>query len=306
MRKLMVLLAIAAMTVIAYTGVSWAPPCNCNGLGYYACEVPNPAAMVIDGSDADWGWFPADYKISRADDGWCSTVGKPMPPTSDWDAVAMLGWTAPGATGNAEYDNMYYLFSVVTDDTLAVPGDNPDSGWSDDQQVLSTNVSNSGGDCTDRNQGGQFRFHMITPTWDRDAVLAAKIPLEEQWSVRAPYCFVGIQSDPAGAGDMSTDVTMYYEIKMAAWDAYSRTGGVGASTRHTFVAGTDVATMITINEKDAVWENQISTGCNNKAGSLNMTEDMSTFTLLSVEDYGGTRVTALEPGSWGTIKALFR
>ena len=58
---------------------------NCNGFGYFALQVPDPASMTIDGYGDDWDWFDPDFIIKS--DQMCNTLGGNIPPNSDIDIV---------------------------------------------------------------------------------------------------------------------------------------------------------------------------------------------------------------------------
>ena len=124
MRTLMISFVVLCVAVSA----AWAqynPPAdrNANGIGYFMLEVPDPAAMVMDGSDADWGWFDPMYVITM--DQLVSEQAAPLPDPSEMEISAMLGWTPPP-------DNMWYVFSAVHDDTLDIESTDPNNPWSDD------------------------------------------------------------------------------------------------------------------------------------------------------------------------------
>ena len=60
MKKWTVLMAM--VLAIAWAGSSLAYE-TANEVGYAALEVPNPASMVCDGLDNDWGWYDPAYII---------------------------------------------------------------------------------------------------------------------------------------------------------------------------------------------------------------------------------------------------
>ena len=95
-----------ALLLVPSTGDAYE---NCNGIGYFALQVPDPGSMVADGNGSDWGWYPADFVIGA--DQMCETLSGTVPALNDFDAAIRLGWAPEPA-------NRLYVLVTVFDDTL--------------------------------------------------------------------------------------------------------------------------------------------------------------------------------------------
>ena len=100
------LLAVVALLLAPSTGDAYE---NCNGIGYFALQVPDPAAMEPDGQVDDWAWYDSDFIIGP--DQMCDTLGGSMPLLDDLDLAIRLAWTP-------EPDNRFYALVTVVDDIL--------------------------------------------------------------------------------------------------------------------------------------------------------------------------------------------
>ena len=292
MKKGMIL---AAMVLIAWVGTSLASPHeNANGIGYFALEIPNTDAMALDGMDDDWGWFDPAYVITP-DDMTCTLTGA-VPDKSDWDCAIKVGWSP-------EPDNRLYAFVRVIDDTLNIDETNMDDGWKDDDMEIPIDVDdshtyhNEGGDRTDMQQ---ITFHIATPGgYPQCAFLRWQQSPEMQWAVNEGM-IEGVTDVQPKAEHLATDVTVGYEIRMAAYDFYSP-DGADASTRHVFEAYQAFGMGVTVDDADGAGRtHQISThvkelGCHDSDLS-------SEFTLLPIGDYE----VAVKANTWGAVKSLLR
>jgi hypothetical protein len=294
MKKWMVLTAM--MLCIAWAGNSLAYE-NANGFGYFALEVPDAGAMVLDGLADDWGWFDPAYVITP-DQMNCTLTGV-VPDKSDWDCAIHVGWTP-------EPDNRLYAFVRVIDDTLNIDETNMDDGWKDDDMEIPLDVDGSatfhgpadgGGTRTDMQQ---ITFHIPWPGgYPQVAYLRWNQIPEMQWAVNEGLIEGQVDVQPK-LEHHATDVTYGYEIRMAAYDFYSP-DGADASTRHVFEAGQSFGMSVTIGEADTggrtgqMSTHLVETGAHD--GDL-----CSEFTLLAIGDYE----TAVESSSWGAVKTLFR
>ena len=109
---------------------------------------------------------------------------------------------------------------------------------------------------------------------------------------------------PAGAGHLSTDVTVNYEVRMEAYDPY-QPDGRDASVRWIFEAGQTIGMSLSLNEADSGGRtHQITTHIQN--GGAHSSEFSSEFTLLSTDEYAAATTTSVEGSSWGAVKALLR
>jgi len=294
MQRKLEVLAVAMLAFGFSLGTSDAYE-NCNGIGYFALQVPDPGAIVVDGRGNDWRWFDPDFIVGT--DQMCSTLGNPMPDKDDLDVAIHIGWTP-------EPDNRLYGFVRVVDDTLKVEGTNMDAGWQEDGLEFILDPDHAGGwhQAADALRTGhqQWTFTVAAPGgYPRTAWLRFNQPPEMQWAVNEGLVEAATHVEPYPA-TMVPDATVGYEVRMAAFDPYMP-DGVAASIRHAFVAGQTIGLSVTLNEADTGGrKHQISTHVR-EAGAHD-SDYTSEFTLLGIGDY----VTAVENSSWGAVKALLR
>jgi hypothetical protein len=295
MKKWMILVMMVA-GLVAWAGSGLANE-NSNGIGYFALQVPDPGAMMLDGMDNDWGWFDPAYVVTP-DQMNCTLTGE-VPDKSDWDCAIKVGWTP-------EPDNRLYVFVRVVDDILNIDETAMDDGWKDDDMEIPLDVDHSntfhgpadgGGTRTDMQQ---LTFHIPTPGgYPQCAYLRYQQIPEMQWPV-SEGMIEGVTHVEPKAEHLTENVTVGYEIRMAAYDFLSP-DGADASTRHVFQAGQILGMSVTIDDADDGGRtHQISTHPT-EAGAHD-SDFMSEFTLLAIGEYE----TAVEPSSWGAVKALLR
>ena len=293
-------MAVLALVVLALASGAAAYE-NCNGIGYFALEVPDPAAITVDGKATDWGWYDPDFIVTTAD--MCNTLQATMPPLSDIDIAIRVGWTP-------EPDNRLYAMVVVVDDTLNVDETNMDNGWKDDGLEMILDPDHAGGwNFPAQGDGGlrsghqQWTFEHSTPAgYPQTAWLRFGQPPEMQWAIEAGLVEGATDVQPAGvAGQtIAADITIGYEVRMRAWDPYMPEGEA-ASTPHVFVAGQTIGLSMILDEADAEGRtDQIATHII-EAGAHD-SDFTSEYTLLAVGEYA----TAVESSSWGAVKALLR
>jgi len=295
--KKWIILALMAVGLMAWAGSGLAYE-NANGIGYFALQVPDPGAMAVDGKDGDWGWFDPAYIVGP--DQMACTLTQVVPPKSDIDIAIKVGWTP-------EPDNRLYVFVRVVDDTLNIDETAMDDGWKDDDMEIILDVDHSntfhgpadGGDGM-RTDMQQWTFHVPTPGgYPQVAFMRWHQVPEMQWAINEGLVEAAVDVQPK-AEHLATDVTVGYEVRMQAWDYYSP-DGEAASTRHVFEAGQVLGMSVTLNEADSGGRtNQISTHPT-EAGAHD-SDFTSEFTLLGIGEYE----TAVEPSSWGAVKALLR
>jgi hypothetical protein len=266
---------------------------NANGVGYFALQIPDPAAITVDGLGGDWGWFDPDFIVGT--DQMASTLGNPMPPKSDIDVAIYIGWTP-------EPDNRLYAFVRVVDDTLNVDETNMDNGWNDDNLELILDPDHAGGWHEEagalRTGHQQWTFSIAAPGgYPQIAWLRFQQPPEMQWAINEGLVEAAVDVQPELA-TMVPDVTAGYEVRMAAFDPYMP-DGLAASTRHVFTANQTIGLSVTIEEADTEGRShQISTHVL-EAGAHD-SDYTSEYTMLAIGDYA----TAVEGSSWGAVKAL--
>jgi hypothetical protein len=290
---------LALAVLIVGIGATSAPAYdNCNDLGYFALQVPNPAAITIDGRATDWVWFDPDFIVTTDD--MCNTLQGTMPPKSDIDIAIRMGWTP-------EPDNRLYGMVVVVDDTLNVDETVMDNGWKDDGLEIILDPDHAGGwhEAADALRTGhqQWTFEHSAPGgYPQTAWLRFNQPPEMQWAIDAGLVVAATHVEPAAAQGktIAPDVTLGYEYKMPAWDPYMP-DGEAASTRWVLQAGQTLGMSVILDEADAVGRtDQIAT---HKLELGAHDSDMtSEFTLLAIGEYA----TAVEASSWGRVKALLR
>jgi hypothetical protein len=292
MKKWMILTAMAVVLIV-WAGSSLANE-NANGIGYFALQVPDPGAMVVDGLDDDWGWFDPAYVIGP--DQMSATVGGTVPDKSDWDCAIMVGWTP-------EPDNRLYVFVRVMDDMLNIDETDMNAAWKDDDMEIPLDVDHSntfhgpadgGGTRTDMQQLG---FHIDTPGGYPQCANLRHLQIPEmQWPV-ADGLIEAVAHVAPKREHGAVDVTIGYEIRMQAWD-YLSPDGEAASTRHVFVADQVLGMSVTAGDADdAGRTHQIST--HPTEGGAHDSDLMSEFTLLAGD-------VAVQASSWGAVKALLR
>ncbi|MBT6145158.1 MAG: hypothetical protein HN712_19390 [Gemmatimonadetes bacterium] len=296
MRKTIVL--GTALVAVLLAGIS-APAVafeNCNGIGYFALQVPNPGSMNPDGNAADWAWFDPDFIVGN--DQLCDVVGSgEFPSRADLDIAHHVAWSP-------EPDNRLYVFTRVVDDTLNNDVTEPNDGWNDDDLELILDpdhgVWNEAPDAL-RTGHQQWTFHYARPGgYAIASFLRWNQPAEMQWGVEQGAVEGVVVASPAGATHLSTDVTLNYEVRMEAFDPYMPDGR-DASVQWNFQAGQTIGMSLSLNEADGEGRtHQVTTHVDN--GGAHSSEFTSEFTLLS----SGEFATAVEASSWGAVKALMR
>jgi len=304
MRKLMISLVVLCVAVSA----AWAqftPPAdrNSNGIGYFMVEVPDPGAMVMDGSDADWAWFPADYKITM--DQLVSEQGNPLPDPDEFEISCMMGWSPVP-------DNMWYLFSAVHDDTLDIESTDPNNPWSDDVLEMAFDPTDHGrGDTREYGQCFTIKAEtFLSPSYPIWTTRVTTVPEAWQELCRPPYAEGAVATNPPEARNSpiwtsDTGVDIYFEFKMAVWDHALEDGPV-SSPRTILQAGNVLPFNLWWDDGDGPWVSDITTRSNTAAAVVDGYSYFATATLLSLEDVGIERGVAVESSTWGALKATFQ
>jgi hypothetical protein len=294
--------ALTAMVLaIAWAGSSLAYE-NANGVGYGALEVPNPASMVCDGMDDDWGWYDPAYIITPDDMACTICGGGPVPEKDDWDIAIKAGWSP-------EPDNRLFVIARVVDDTLNLDVTALDDGWNDDDMEIITDPDHSHtyhGDPNDiRPDHQQWTFHIPTPGGyealgaNKVAYMRWKVIPEMQWAITEGYVEAAVHVEPEGARHMATDVTYTYEVFMPLWDDY-QPAGYDASTRHILQPYDLIGLSFTFADADGAGRTHENSTHINESGGHD-SDYTSEFTMIPIGDYE----TSVESSSWGAVKALF-
>ena len=87
------------------------------GVTVFYPQVPDPAAITIDGNDDDWGWYDPALALNQPD---FFDRASDFVELSDYDFTILNAWSA-------EPDNKWYGFARFVDDTLKY--DSPVKEW---------------------------------------------------------------------------------------------------------------------------------------------------------------------------------
>jgi len=207
------------------------------GVTVFYPQVPDPAAMTIDGNDNDWGWYDPALALNQPD---FFDRASDFVETSDYDFTILNGWSAAP-------DNKWYGFVRVVDDTLKV--DSPVlEWWRDDAMQITVDADHQGGpilgETLEQIANGQ-RWHVRVLPPAGEALLPNQTCFffsqlefidanELLWGVQPEFLEAAWTLLPAGAGNQSTGVTYTYEWKMALWDIWALSEA--ESIRHNFAA----------------------------------------------------------------------
>jgi hypothetical protein len=274
---------------------------------FFYPQVPNPAAMTIDGNDDDWGWYPESlaYTIESTWQRYGTWYGK-----DDYDFVMLNAWSAAP-------DNKLYTFCRVIDDTLSLVNP-PMRWWADDCIQMNIDADYAGGNHlgSDLSQvaNGQRQIIRILPPADepllpnQTAIFFSQLEFidapELLWGVAPEFFDVAWTVLPAGAGNLSTNVTYTYEWAGALWDIWGLSEA--ESVRHNFALDDVIGLGYRIDDVDGFddaggsrcWYFPVdATGVAADAGFDTNSDVLPAFYAIE----GPT--TAVESESWGRIKS---
>ena len=269
-----------------------------NGVTVFMPEIPDPAAMTIDGSDADCGWIdPAWATTSDGLRDYAETWGGN---TATHDVLFYTAWSPPP-------DNSFYFFARVFDDTLRIGEEEAVRWWNDDMLQLCFDPDHSGGDFVGTELGhvnnGQ-RYHIRVLPWEgQNPVFMGQLDRIDMpalaWSTEEPWFHFGWTVLPAGSGHMDTDVTSTYEAKINLWDFYGESPD--ASVPHIFEPEVPIHAAALFDDGD---------GAENGQKHILMLEGQIISSAVDgneMADYvpldTAEQPTAVEYGTWGRIKA---
>jgi len=295
MRRTLVALAILALAAAAF---AQAPvDRNANGIGYFALQVPNPSAMTMDGSDADWAWFDPNYVITM--DQWRSEQDAPMPDPSDMEITAKIAWSAAP-------ENMWYLFVKVHDDTLDIESTDVANPWSDDCINYGYDVLDKGKGAGDEAAREYYQPYVVkSPNF----LTTKEIMLPSRWDgdpatwrdfCRAPLAEAAVASNPVEALQFpiwtsDTGGDMFYELRQAVFE-WRSPDGPAASTRTNLTAGMFMPYLLNVEDGDGGWRYDITL----RSSAATAAGYFAGVTLLGLNDY--STPTAVEQSTWGRIK----
>ena len=217
---------LGAMLIFVLAGSLWAHI----GITKFMPEVPDPGAMTMDGDEKDWGWMDPSFAITM--DQMVDFLAKEVP-REDYNVAFFTAWSPPP-------DNSFYFFARIADDTLRVAEEDVKRWWNDDMLQLSIDADHSGGPYLGENldevaNGQRYHLRVLPLPGQSPTFLGAlefiDVP-ELAWGHDPEWFDVASVVLPAGAANMSTNVTYTFEIKAALWDYYGTSPG--ESQRHIF------------------------------------------------------------------------
>ena len=282
-----------------------------NGLEFDLPQSPNNV-IVLDGDEGDWVGLDDSFKFDRSRlevEG-----GEPFPPADDLDVTWWFAYTLPP-------ENMLYFFARIQDDILILDEVDASRHWTDDSLQFALDMDHGGGGIVGNDLdevANGARYHMRThpipgePSAWNDQQQRVDLPDLAWISDCAPTGGNCQQSDtfliawkvePAGAGHMSTDVTLTWEFKLKTWDIQRLTEA--ESIQHVFKEFEIVHLEMRIFDADTI-ENLTwrihpigGTGPNAVVDG----EVMTDWFALDAADTGFTPTTAVQGSSWGKIKS---
>jgi hypothetical protein len=264
----------------------------------YMPTVPDPSAMIIDGSEADWGWYDRSFAVNPdMIASWSGQYAGSTPPAEDFAATYFVAWSPPP-------ENKFYLFARVFDDTLRdAEGANRQNWWNDDVIQISIDADHSGGNYlgqTIEELGNGQRLEM-KPGYPPPANVSGFEAGAEwrQWMAENPdYIDVATTLLPPDATNMSRNVEYTYEFRMALWDYYGPSAA--ESLRHVFAPDQVVGLSIRFDDGDGGANGQQSLfgiQGGDPLGDRDGDKAGHYIALLTAEP------TAVESATWARIKS---
>ncbi|HIG17543.1 MAG TPA: hypothetical protein EYQ31_09795 [Candidatus Handelsmanbacteria bacterium] len=272
------------------------------GVTVFYPEVPDPAAITIDGNDNDWGWFDPALALNQPDffDRASDAVA-----LEDYDFTILNGWSRSP-------DNMWYGFARFVDDTLKY--DSPvKEWWKDDCLQITVDADHQGGGIlgeTLEEIGNGQRWHVRVFPPAGEALLPAQTPFfysqleffeanELLWAVQPGLLDAAWTVLPAGAENLSTGVIYTYEWKMALWDIWGLTEE--ESIRHELAVDDVIHLGYRPIDADRPGSGRKHSMYIND-GSQSQDVDASQMPDFWALESDGNTGTAVENQSWGHIK----
>lgn len=265
------------------------------GVTTYMPNVPDPAAMVIDGNDDDWGWYDPAFAVTKAEM-WDEVSGAEIP-AGDFDVAYELAWSAPP-------DNMLYFFARVIDNQLRVAEATTGSWWKDDMLCLSFDADHSGGTFLgselDHILNGQRMYMRVLPLPEDANPFNSMLEYGDfpqvTWSSHEPWFYTAWALLPATATSGSTDVTYTYEFKAALWDRHDY-NAPEASIRHIFTPDRGLHIGIQFWDSDG----EVTPSHHQKLKGIGTDINQNGDVMPDVVPLM-TGPTVVEQSSWGRIK----
>jgi len=295
MRTGFVVVAACAL-VVGLTSMAFA----FTGETLYVPEV-DPTAIVLDGLDTEWSnpdFYDPAYILTRDD--LRNVTGGDLPPIDDWDGVLWTGWSAPP-------DNMMYGFYRMSDDILNDESATNGPAWRDDTLELFTDADAGGGDYNAVPPRGTIAQQWcIRITMDPLPPGPGGNNENTQWFMWADMDRAWASGPPwmeAALIHPTTreNYTATVEWKLALWDVLG--DDPETSVRHINELGDIIGFAYQMDDSDAEIDTRDDQPGTPGAGDAWHIADSFNETIF-VE--GKVPFVAVEPVSWGAIKATFK
>jgi hypothetical protein len=271
------------------------------GVTVFYPQVPDPAAMTIDGSDDDWGWYDPALALNQPD---FFDRASDFVELSDYNFTILNAWSAAP-------DNKWYGFVRTTDDTLKY--DSPEKQWwKDDCLQITIDADHSGGGILGSTleevaNGQRMHVRIFPPAGNallpnQTSFFFSQLEFIDEnallWGMVAPFHEDAWTVLPVGAENLSTGVEYTYEWSAALWDIWGLSED--ESVRHNFAEDDVIHLGYRPLDADAPGGGRKHSMYIND-GSQSQDVDMSQapdFWALAADD----AATAVEHTSWGLIK----
>ncbi|RKY57995.1 MAG: hypothetical protein DRP94_07505 [Candidatus Latescibacterota bacterium] len=266
--------------------------------------------VTIDGAGTEWEdptFYPQEMMLSSTDNPeyfGIVTGSEPSGP-EDWSAVLYLGWGT---------DNFLYGYSRVTDDILLIGVPRNGDAWKEDDLEMVVDADNSGGDYRTgihAENAQQFGIRLgelpLEPGADEDATRCHIWAKEEAKWMSGPDYFYAEVVTPTE----TENVTYAFEWKLALWDegAASPEDAVRHDLLASYNAGEPIGFGVAWDDADTelgTRDTQIGTmGPEGNAFWKNADHCNDAYLVDNPLYEVGTTV-AVEPSSWGALKASFK
>ena len=201
-------------------------------------EVPDPAAITIDGDDGDWAFFDPRLALDR--EGFFDRESDQVD-AADFDFTIYTAWSPPP-------DNSWYCFARISDDTLKIENEDPLKWWRDDTLSITVDSDHSGGSIygftREELVNGQRYYarvlplqHPRLPHGQAGFLDQHHDPFLEEflWAMDKPHFDIAWTMRPLDAANGALHVEYTFEWKAALWDVLG--SSPEKSKRHVFVLG---------------------------------------------------------------------
>lgn len=274
----------------------------------------DPSRVTIDGLGTEWEdptFYPQEMMLSSTDNPeyFGIVTGSPPSGPEDWSGVLYLGWSAPP-------DNMIYGYSRVTDDILLIGVPRNGDAWKEDDIEIMTDPDNS---------GGNFRegYALHAETAQQFGIRLGELPLEPgadedytrchiwanpaaKWVSGPEYFYAEVVTPTA-----TENVTYAFEWKIALWDQVGTSPE--ESVRHdnmaSYESGEPIGFGVAWDDADTelgTRDTQIGTMGPEGNQFWTNADHFNDAYLVDNPLYEVGTVVAVEPSSWGAVKASFK